>query len=215
MTSSSVDTIMVFLVLTNLVLLGIGRLGTCIKVVAIQGIALGLWPLVLHGNGEAVHLWVLSALTTGLKGIAFPLVLSRTLRNIHVNREVEPFIGYGVSIVGGPLALAVCLWIGSNLPSPSAVDSTLVVPVALFTIMTGLFLIVSRRKALTQVLGYLVLENGIYTFGVALARHQPFLVEMGVLLDVFVAVFVMGIIIFHINREFDHIDTDQLSSLRS
>jgi hydrogenase-4 component E len=150
-----------------------------------------------------------------LKGIIFPLVLSRTLRNINASREVEPFVGYGISTVAGPLALAICLWISTRLPLPGGMGPSLVVPVALFTIMTGLFLIVSRRKALTQVLGYLVLENGIYTFGAAVARKQPFLVETGILLDVFVAVFVMGIIIFHINREFDHIDTDQLSSLRS
>jgi len=65
-----------------------------------------------------------------------------------------------------------------------------------------------------QVVGYLVLENGSYIFGVALAQDEPFLVEMGVLLDIFVAVFAMGIAIFHINREFDHIDVDQLTSLK-
>jgi len=65
------------------------------------------------------------------------------------------------------------------------------------------------------VLGYLVLENGIFAFGVALVEEQPFLVEIGILLDVFAAVFIMGIAIFHINREFDHIDTDKLSNLRT
>jgi hydrogenase-4 component E len=64
------------------------------------------------------------------------------------------------------------------------------------------------------VIGYLLMENGIYIFGIALAHDEPLLVEMGVLLDVFVAVFVMGIAIFHINRAFDHIDVDQLKSLK-
>jgi hydrogenase-4 component E len=89
-----------------------------------------------------------------------------------------------------------------------------VVPVALSTIFTGLFLILSRRKALTQVLGYIVLENGIYIFGVALALKEPVVVELGVLLDVFVAVFIMGITVFQISREFDHTDTDRLDSLK-
>ncbi len=88
------------------------------------------------------------------------------------------------------------------------------IPGALFTILSGLFLIISRRKALTQVIGYLVLENGIYAFGAALAVEEPLVVEMGVLLDVFVAVFVMGITIHHISRDFDHIDTDRLSLLK-
>jgi hydrogenase-4 component E len=94
------------------------------------------------------------------------------------------------------------------------VASPLVLPLALATILIGLFLIVSRRKAIMQVVGYLVLENGVFIFGVALAQEEPFLVEMGVLLDVFVAVFIMGIMIFHISREFDHIDVDQLTSLK-
>jgi hydrogenase-4 component E len=80
--------------------------------------------------------------------------------------------------------------------------------------MVGLFLIVSRKKALTQVLGYLVIENGIYTIGMALAQEQPLLIEMGILLDVFVAVFVMGITLFRIGRDFDNIDTDQMATLK-
>jgi hydrogenase-4 component E len=81
-------------------------------------------------------------------------------------------------------------------------------------LLTGLFLIVARRTALTQALGYLVMENGIYAFGVGLVEGTPMLLELGILLDVFVAVFVMGIAIFHISREFDHIDTDRMTTLR-
>ena len=84
----------------------------------------------------------------------------------------------------------------------------------MFTTLSGLFMIVSRRKALTQVLGYLTMENGVYVFGASLAVREPLLVELGILLDVFVGVFVMGIVIYQINREFDHIDTDRLSVLK-
>jgi hydrogenase-4 component E len=88
------------------------------------------------------------------------------------------------------------------------------VPAAFFSILSGLFLIISRRTALSQVIGYLVLENGIYTFGISLVQEEEFLVELGVLLDVLVGVFVMGITLFHISREFDHIDVDRLSALK-
>ena len=81
-------------------------------------------------------------------------------------------------------------------------------------VLVGLFLIVSRRKAITQVLGYIVAENGIYALGVALVGGVPLLVELGVLLDVFVAVFIMSIAAYHISREFDHIDVDQLDRLK-
>jgi hydrogenase-4 component E len=93
-------------------------------------------------------------------------------------------------------------------------ESAFLLPCALFTTLTGLMMIVSRKNALTQVAGYLVMENGVYAFGAALAVEEPLLVEMGVLLDVFVAVFVMGITVYQISREFDHIDTDRLSELK-
>jgi hydrogenase-4 component E len=92
--------------------------------------------------------------------------------------------------------------------------SQLAIPVGLATVLIGLFLITSRRKAVTQVLGYIVVENGIYAIGVALVGGVPLLVELGVLLDVFVAVFIMSIAVHHISREFDHMDVDQLNELR-
>ena len=213
--NNGVDAILVLLILTSLMLLGMSRLRSCIRVAALQGIMLGALPLLMLTPGEVIHLIFFAAVVIGLKGGVFPYLLLRSLRELDVRREVEPFVGYGTSIIAGPLALAGCFYLGSRLPLPGMVISSLIVPVALFTIMTGLFLIVSRRKALTQVMGYLVMENGISIFGIALLEKQPFLVEIGILLDVFVAVFVMGITIFHINREFDHIDTDQLSALRN
>ncbi len=208
------DTIMIFLVLTNFTLLGLSRLGTCIRVVAIQGTVLGLLPLLFNINHIEFHLIVFSFALISLKGFVFPWLLRRTSREINTNREIEPFVGYGTSIALGTVILMICLWLSSRLILPVTTESKLIVPVAFFTIMSGLLLIISRKKAVTQVLGYLVMENGIYTFGVALVEEQPVFVELGILLDVFVAVFVMGITMFHINREFDHIDTDQLTKLK-
>ncbi len=131
-----------------------------------------------------------------------------------MRREIDPIVGYTPSLLVGGALLGVALWLGWRLPLPVPAGSQFMIAVSLFTIMVGLFMIVARRMAITQVLGYLAMENGIYTFGLAFAEKEPLLVEMGILLDVFVAVFVMGIMIYHINREFDHIDTDRLSELR-
>jgi len=213
--NNTADLIMIFLVLTNLMLLGLSRMGACIRIVALQGVVLSFLPLILNQWNFEMHLVLFSIVIISLKGGVFPWMLNRTLRELSIQREIEPFIGYGISIIAGTIAFLTCMWLSHRLPFPQPLMSPLIVPVAFFTIMSGLFLIISRKKALTQVLGYLVLENGIYAFGVALVKQQPMLVEIGVLLDIFVAVFVMGIAIFHINREFDHIDTDQLSRLRS
>lgn len=214
--TANFDFLIVALVLTNLVLLGSSRLGTCIRTVAVQGIAIGFLPFFLHHEVPPASTLLLAATGVILKGTVFPWLLFRALRVAHVRREIEPFVGYPASLLTGILSLACCYWLASRLPLPYPTMSPHLLPVAMFTMLSGMFLIITRRKALTQVVGYLALENGIYVCGVALLREgsQPLLVELGVLLDAFVAVFVMGIAIFHISREFDHIDTDQMAILK-
>ncbi len=212
--NTAIAAILVGLILTNFVLLGSSRFGSCIRVVALQGVLLGLLTLATWEDPASVRAPLLALASVAVKGLAFPWLLARALRDAEVRREVEPLVGYGLSTVIGTLALAGSLWLGDRFPHPTLPISSLVVPASLFTMLAGLLLIVSRRQALMQVLGYLVMENGIYAFGVGLVQGTPMLVELGVLLDVFVAVFVMGIAIFHINREFDHIDTERLRMLR-
>ena len=113
----------------------------------------------------------------------------------------------------GASALALAFAISARLPAGDPREP-LLVPVALATVMIGLIVLTTRRKALTQVVGYLMLENGIYLFGLTQTESVPFLLEVGVLLDVFVAVFIMGIVVFHINREFDSLDSARLTELR-
>lgn len=206
--------ILVLVVLTNLKLLGSSRLGASIRVVAAQGVALGLLPVLAHWQDFSVRFALLAIGTIAIKGIVFPWLLFRAIREAEIAREVEPYIGYVASLVTGAAALGASFWMCTRLPIPEHIASPWLVPVSFFSIFAGLFLIVSRKRAVSQVLGFLVLENGIYTFGVGVVVRTPYLVEVGVLLDVFVAVFVMGITIFHINREFDHINTDRLSTLK-
>lgn len=207
------EIVLVFLLLTDLVLLGASRLRNAIRVVAAQGLALGLLPLLEHGQ-MTWHATVLGLGSAGLKGFVFPALLNRAMQETQARREIEPYVGYVLSLLAGVGVLAICFAFGSRLPLPWEPASRTLIPAGLFTVWTGLFLIVARRKAITQVLGYVAMENGIFALGMVLAESMPLVVEMGVMLDVFVAVFVMGIMVFHINREFDHIDADQLSALK-
>jgi hydrogenase-4 component E len=209
-----VDTLIALVIFTNLRLLGSSRLGASIRTVAVQGVLLGLFPVFTHFGRMSARVLVIGGVGIALKGAVFPWLLFRALRGAKVRREVEPFIGYVSSILLGMVAFGLSLWIATRLPLPDPEVSPLLVPAAFTTLMVGLLVIVSRKKALSQALGYLVFENGIYAFGVGVAYEAPVLVELGVLLDVFVAVFVMGIAIFHISREFDSIDTTRLSTLR-
>ncbi|MFH0922377.1 MAG: hydrogenase [Fibrobacterota bacterium] len=210
---SLMDLLLVLLLLTNLLLLATSRMRSLIRIVALQGMAIGCLPFLAAGHAPAVRALLLGLGIIALKGFVMPALLIRAMRETRTRRELKPSIGPTLSLVIGILSLLAAFWISSRLPLPRPAPSPMVVPASLAMIFCGLYIIISRAQALTQVLGYLVLENGIYLFGAALLIEQPLLIEFGVLLDVFVAVFVMGIIIFHISREFDHIDTNRLSEL--
>jgi hydrogenase-4 component E len=202
------------LVITSLWLLGSARPRSCVAAVAVQGVIIGLLPLILGSEAPAWRLALQAALSFVLKGVVFPLLLIRAIRSTRAHSEAEPAIGYSASLLAGVVLIAASLWIGSRLPGSAAERPALLVPATLFTAFTGLFLVVARTSAIVQVLGYLALENGISAFGMALAEREPLLVEMGTFLDAFAAVFVMGITVFRIGREFDHLDADRLSELR-
>ena len=208
------DELMIALILADLALLASGRMRTCVRVVAAQGIMLGALPLMTAHGQPALRTAILVAGGVGVRGIVFPLLLSRTLESAGVRQEVEPYVGYTASLLFGVFAILASIWLGARLGLARPALPPLAGPVAIFTILVGLFLIVSRKKAVTQVLGYLVMENGIYVLGIWMVAEIPMLVELGVLLDAFVAVFVMGIATWRIRREFDHIDVDQLDSLK-
>lgn len=208
------DVFVLGLVLTNFRLLASSRMAAVIQTMVLQAIALTGILLALADHPWPMELLVLSLITLAVKGVFLPWLLHRTMRAADVQREVEPMIGYNVSVLIGIALLGLSFLIAHPLKAAAPLGSATLLPCALFTTLTGLLIIVSRHKALTQVAGFLGMENGIYVFGAALAVKEPLLVEMGVLLDVFVAVFVMGITIYQINREFDHIDTDRLSELK-
>ena len=201
----------VLIILINMALAVSGSLSGCIRLAALQGVAAGLLPLLAAGtlHGRAV---AFAALIIALKGVIFPWLMYRALERTGARREVDPLIGYPASLLLCLGAFAASSWLGSRLPLPHS-GVAFIVPASLATIFTGFLLITTRAKAITQVLGYLVIENGIYIFGLALFVEQPLMVELAILLDVFVAVFVMGIAIFHISREFDHIDTAEMATL--
>jgi hydrogenase-4 component E len=204
------EAILLLVVLTDFAVLGISRMSACIRAVAIQGALLGALSVI--DGGWSLHAVALGLGTIAIKALLLPGFLRWAIREAAVRREVEPLVGYMPSFLLGAAALVSSFAVAARLPPTGS--GALLVPVALVTVMIGLIVLITRTKAITQVVGYLMLENGIYLFGLTQARRVPFLVEAGVLLDVFVAVFVMGIVVFHINREFDSISAANLTELR-
>jgi len=210
---SLVVAILATVLVTDFRLLGGSRLAAMIRIAGVQGALLGALAAIAAGL-RADTATALALATMTVKGLLLPRLMLRAIRRVEIRREVEPLLGYSASLGFGVLALAVAGWLAAGLPLPRSDTPALLVPASLFTGLAGLFLVVARRMAITQVLGYLVFENGIYGFGLAIAHEEPWLVQLGVLLDLFVAVFVMGITVFHIQTDFEHIDVERLVALR-
>ncbi len=206
------DLLLLLVVLSDFWVLGTTRLSSTIRAAALQGVFLAALPVALH-HGLSVHIIALGLGTLIVKSIVLPAFLQRAIREASVRREVEPLIGFTASLCLGAVAVALSFAVAQRLPLPES-QTALLVPVALATVIVGLIVLTTRNKALTQVVGYLILENGIYVFGLSQAERVPFLVELGVLLDVFVGVFIMGIVVFHINREFDSLSSARLTELK-
>jgi hydrogenase-4 component E len=168
-----------------------------------------------HGIAPlSLHVITLSAGAIAIKAVAIPRLLMRSIREAGVRREVEPMVSLHGSIVVATALVGLAFWLGRRMVLPFPAGSDLLVPAAISNVLLGFLLVVARRKAITQVVGYLALENGVFVFGLTLAQAQPVLVELTVLLDVLVGVFVMGVAIHHISRTFDHMDTDALAGLQ-
>ena len=212
--SGIADSLLVAVLLLGFATLGSSRLTTCIRLAAAQGALISVLPLVRYGFELGPHVLLLVVAPVIAKGALMPWLLERAIREADVRREIEPFIGYTASLLLGTLLTGIGFLLAARLPQAARPGGWLLAACALATVLLGALMMVSRRKALTQVLGYLMLENGIFLFGQGLATELPVLVELGVLLDLLVGVFVMGITIFHINREFDSIAVHELTALR-
>jgi hydrogenase-4 component E len=136
------------------------------------------------------------------------------MREADIQHEVKPVVNYMSSLLLGAVGTGLAMVFSSTLPLVETHTGMLLVPASFATVWTGFLMLTTRKKAIMQVLGYLLLENGIFLFGLLLLEALPFLVEVGVLLDLFTGVFVMGIIIHHINREFASISTEYLTELK-
>jgi hydrogenase-4 component E len=207
------DPLLVLVLLINLFVLGTSRMRAVIAGSAIQGVILGLLAALSHQHAGPQP-WLVAAGAALVKGVVIPRLLYKAMRDVAIYREVEPFIGFTPSLLLGALGTGLAVVFSQTLPLELEHKGSLLLPASFATVLTGFIILTTRRKAITQVVGYLLLENGIFIMGLTLLEAMPFLVEVGVLLDLFVGIFVMGIIINHISREFSTLDTTRLTALK-
>jgi hydrogenase-4 component E len=200
-------------VIVVLFCLGASRLLTIIYLIAFQGFLVSILPLFLN---EEIFLNALffATFTLLIKVFLIPALIYFAMKKVAIKRELEPIIGYNASIFSGLVIIIVSIFISKKFNLPINQNNIFLLPAGITAIASGIFLIIARKKAITQVIGYLMMENGIYIIGLILSNHNQYMVEFGVLLDVLVGVMLMGIVLHNINRAFDDIDTTLLKSLR-
>ncbi len=211
------DALLSLVLLSVMLSLSSNRLMQLVKIMALQGIVVSLIPLFLdHHEGMAIGSILFLQVMILIKGFLIPGFIYVAVKKVKIQREVEPIIGYHASLFAGLFFILVSAFIADRLHVSLPGEHVLLMITAITTLASGLFLLMARRKAITQVIGYLMMENGIYLIGTALAKqtHTQYVVEFGVLLDLLVAIMIMGIVLHNINNAFDDVDTALLGQLK-
>ena len=203
-----------FILLTAFAMLVQRRMYALLHLFAWQGLFLSVSTAMVGYVAKSHHLYISSLLTLSLKVVVLPYILHRLIKNLKVHKEVDSIVNAPSTMLMG-IALVIFSY---HLTAPIRELSTLVtkstLAVALATVMLGLLMMITRRHAITQIIGFLAMENGLFFAATSATYGMPLVVELGVALDLLIAAFIFGIFFFHINTTFDSLDVDQMARLK-
>ena len=179
-----------------------------------QSLALALVFALIGYFGHNRELYVVAAILVVLKVIIIPGYLSRLYERVGGKREAQPYVNVATSLIIAGLLVSLSYSITRPLAPVSKLPTRNGIPLAVGLILVGVFVIISRRKALSQIVGFLVLENGIALLAALGTYGIPLIVELGVFLDALMGFLVMQILVYEIKDTFESIDVEQLNRLR-
>ena len=209
-----INMLIVIFGLTMLYMASTSRIKAHIKMLSFQGFILFLILFLGEDKAETGSFIFLAAETLLIKTIAIPVFLNQILKKNEVFRDNEPDIPNFYSLVIASIMLFAGFII-SNFHSQFFEGlTTLYFGVSISTILISLFLITTRKMVLTHVIGYIMMENGIFMLSLSVAKEMPMIVNMGVLLDVFIAVFILGFLVNKINVAFEELNVSKLTDLK-
>ena len=195
-------------------MVGQKSLVTTIRLYAVQSLLLAAVAAILAVTDRRPHLFVMVAMTTVLKGFAIPLFLMRVVDRIGIHREIEPFLNVPASLLACLGLTVVGYRVSTGFPEGTVGLTHHVLGVGLSTLLIGLFLMVTRKKAISQVLALLTVENAIFLVALGITSGMPLVVELGVFFDVILAVLVLGVLVRRIVDRFESMDVSRLSQLK-
>ena len=207
------NTALVLVLLSVLAAFGTGRITLMIKMVALQGILISLLPLALGLETTAGNIIYTGAVLL-IRGIVIPGAILIAIRKVAIRRGVQPIVGPHVSLLAALLLIVAAFYVSARITLPVPAQNELLLPTAITLLVAGMFILMTRRNAIAMVLGYIIMENGIYLSGGVFSTRAHHIVELGILLDVLAGVMLMGVILQNINRTLDDVDTSLLRSLK-
>ena len=195
-------------------MVGQKALFTAIRLYGLQSLLLGVVAATIAISEARPELWVTAGVTVALKTILIPWFLMRVIDRIGIHREIEPFLNVPASLLVCVGLTVVGYRVSTGFPEGAGGVSHHLVGVALSMLLIGLFLMVTRKKAVTQILALLTVENAVFLVAVGVTSGMPLVVELGISFDVILAVLILGILVNRIVDRFESMDVSRLSNLK-
>jgi len=207
-----INVLLIILLISLLYLSIANRLLTYIKILAFQGVILFGVALIELNEINTVNLVFILLETIIVKAILVPLFIKYIIKRNNITRETEPFLPNFVSLIIVTTIIVITILLSNSITDTHLEKISFIV--ALSTLFTGLFIIGTRKKIITHVMGYLVIENGVFILSLAIGNEMPLLVNLGILLDIFASVLILGIFVNKIGDVLKDVDVDQLRNLK-
>ena len=188
------------------------RIITYVRVLALQGFILFGVTFLQLKDIQTWNLVLIMLETIVFKAVAVPLFLSYLIKRNKITRETEPYLPHFISLLIITMIVVITVLLANSIQD-THLDKIFFI-VSLSTLFTGLYFIASRKKIIAHVMGYLMIENGVFILSLAVGNEMPNLVNLGIMLDVFASVLILGIFLNKIGDVFKAVDVDQLSNLK-
>ena len=190
------------------------RVMPLINLFALQGLTLALSTLVVAVTTKQAHLFYSAGLTLALKGILLPWILHRLVRKLYVKWDVESLINIPTTMLVGIGLVIIAFNVALPISQLSDTISRGTLGIALATVMLAFLMMITRTKAIPQVVGFLAMENGLFLAATSATYGMPMVVELGIALDVLVGAIILGVFFFQIREQFDSLDIRHLEKLK-
>ncbi len=213
----AVDILSTGILVTAFLIVSSKTLTFYVRLFAVQSILLATISLLIAYRYDEVPILIAAVLTFAIKAVTIPLVLGRIIDRIRVRKEIDFSINITVSLI---ICGAITI-LSNSVAEPilevqraGSIFTTKVLPISIAVMLIGLFIMISRKKAITQIVGLLTMENGLFLSGLSITHGMPLIVEVGIFFDILVAALILGLFVFRINQSFESIDIDSMRSLK-